>query len=584
MEWPRIALAQFDPAPGNVTLNVKRMADMVRFAAGRGAELVVFPEESVSGYCIGDHNRNRVLLAEGVKAVQERLAPACDRAAAVVGLLAPERGLRLNDGAEGARDAYLVLGGGKVIGGGCKTLLVDDGVLSDSRYFLAGDADALRPVAVPLPGGRVLRLGVLVCQDMWDDHYRAKPAAELKRHGAELLVTLNASPFHVGKLGDRIAVASRRVRETGLPLAYVNTVGVQDNGKNVIVLDGGSFVMDGDGTLLAQYPQFEEGVYQFDGVHRAVDAGPPRVEELFHALVFALRGFFTRSGHTGAVIGLSGGIDSALSAFLLTQALGSQNVLGLNMPSRFSSRITQDLARDLSGRLGIEYVVHPIEEVVAHKLKEYVQVAGQEVKPLTAENIQARERGSILMTHAQQRGRLVVGNGNKTEFQRGYATLYGDIVGAVMPLGDVAKTDVYRLVRFINERYGGPIPEGILAIPPSAELSEAQDVNQGLGDPFDYDVEAPLGVELIENERTPAELGELFRQRGLDAEIWAPVRSAKPVYDKMTAEAFEKMAWEVFLAIEGSAFKRIQAPPIIKLTRKAFGFDYRESVFTRLKV
>jgi len=583
MDWPKIALAQFDPVPGNIALNAKRIADTIRFWAQRGAELVLFPEESVGGYCIGDHNRNRILIEESQKAVEERIAPACDKAAAVLGLIAPARGRRLNDGAYGAQNRYVVMAGGKVVGSGAKTLLVDDSVLCDSRYYIPGAGEELAPVAVSLSLGRTLRLGVLICQDMWDDYYGCKPAASLKEKGAELLVVLNSSPFHVGKTRDRIEVARARVTETGLPLVYVNTVGVQDNGKNVILLDGGSFVMDQTGAELARYPQFEEGVYYFDGVRSSVAKQWTRVEELFYALVFGLRGFFARSGHAGAVIGLSGGIDSALSAFLLVQALGRDNVLAVNMPSRFSSGTTRALAEELAGRLGIRYLVHPIEDVVALKKSQYEAVAGEQVGGLSLENLQARERGSILMTHAQQRGFLVVGNGNKTEFQRGYATLYGDIVGAVMPLGDVPKTDVYRLARYINERYGKPLPDGIFTIPPSAELSDAQAVEQGRGDPFDYDVEAPMGVEIIENERTPAELKELFKRRALSEETWAPVRGNVMVYEKMSPEQFEATAWEVFKAVERSAFKRIQAPPIVKVSRKAFGFDLRESVLTRLK-
>ncbi len=284
-----------------------------------------------------------------------------------------------------------------------------------------------------------------------------------------------------------------------------------------------------------------------------------------------------------AVIGLSGGIDSSVSAALLVATLGRDKVLGINMPSRFSSQVTRDNAAELARRLGMEYVVHPIEAVVRQKREEYEQLAGRTMETLTFENIQARERGNILMTYAQERGGLVIGNGNKTEFQRGYATLYGDIVGAVMPLGDLAKTDVYRLADAINRRLGDPIPEPVITIPPSAELSEEQDVTRGRGDPFDYDVEGPMGQEIIEMERTPAELRERFEQRRLDPEVWEPVRSDRSVYDKLTPDRFEALAWEVFRSIERTVFKRIQSPPVLKLSRKAFGFDLREAGFARLK-
>lgn len=578
----RLCIAQFDPVPGDIEGNTARMVEWMGGAEHEGAGLVVFPEESVSGYCIGDQNRNPLLIRESLAAVTERLAPASGRCAAVVGFNGPVEGRRLCDGGMGAANRYAVLQGGRVIASGSKTLMANEGVLDDDRYFIPGDPADIRPVTIETAKGKV-RLGVLVCQDMWDDYYGFKPAHLLQERGAQALVVLNASPFYAGRLTTRRRLAAQRCRETGLPLAYVNTVGVQDNGKNVILLDGGSFVTDGSGRVTAQYPMFEEGRFFYTGPQSPVPGEPDRLDELYRGLVFGIRGFFARSGQTGAVIGLSGGIDSALSAVLLVQALGPQYVLGINMPSQFSSRTTRDNARELARRLGIEYLVHPIEDVVQHKIRDMEKVTGASPATITRENIQARERGNILMSHAQERGRFVIGNGNKTEFQRGYATLYGDIIGALMPLGDVAKTDVYRLARHVNGLHGDPIPESIIAIPPSAELSAEQDINKGQGDPFDYDVEGPLGQELVEFERTPAQLRGLFESRKLDPELWAPLRSPVEVYDKMDADAFEQMAWEVFRAIESTVFKRIQAPPIIKISRRSFGFDFRESTFARLK-
>jgi len=581
---PRIAVAQFDPTPGDVAGNCRRMLDHMAQARCRGAELVVFPEEAVTGYCIGDLNRNRMLVRESLAAAEQKLAPAARGIVAVVGLVAPEPGANLNDGAPGARNAWLVLEEGKVKGRGAKSLLVDDGVFYDSRYFLPAAAGDIRPVEVHLPRTGPLRLGIEICHDMWDDFSDVRPSRLLAERGSQLLVVINSSPFWCRRLAQRLETAGRRVAETGLPLCYVNTCGVQDNGKNVILFDGGSFLLDGKGDLAALCPSFADGLFVLpdDGVSPA--APPTRAEELHRALSFGLTGFFRRTGFSGAVLGLSGGIDSAVSACLLVSALGRENVLALNMPTRFSSRTTQDLARELARRLDIEYVVHGIEEIVQRKKAFHESISGRPMQGLSFENVQARERGNVLMTWAQERGRVVIGNGNKTEFQRGYATLYGDIVGAVMPLGDVAKTDVYRLARHINETSGYPIPDEILAIPPSAELSEAQDVTRGLGDPFDYDVEAPMGQELIEQERTSAELREMFERRQLDPDIWNPVRSDTSVYEKMTADRFEQYAWEVFRAIEATTYKRIQAPPIIKVSRKAFGFDFRESVFAKLRV
>lgn len=581
---PRIAIAQFDSTPGDIAGNTKRMVEWIGESARRGAQLVIFPEESVSGYCIGDLNRNPLLIKESLSAVEQRIAPATAGlpVAVVVGLIAPSKGDRLVNATTGARNCAVVVQGGRIVGSASKTVLMDHGVLDDSRYFLAADPEDICPVEVTA-GGSKLRLGLMLSHDMWDEWGHTKPSKLLRNRGADFLIVLNSSPFYLRRREERISAAAQRARETGLPLVYVNAAGVQDNGKNVIVLDGGSFVVDGTGAVTATFPQFEEGLYFFPSGERPSTPVWSREEELFRALAFGLNGFFRRTGHTGAVIGLSGGIDSAVTTCLLVRVLGRKNVLALNMPTRFSSQTTRDNARDIASRLGIEYVVHSIEECVSAKRALYEKISSRKMADLTYENVQARERGNVLMTWAQERGWLVIGNGNKTEFQRGYATMYGDMIGALMPLGDVAKTDVYRLARLINSRMSNPIPDSVIKIPPSAELGENQDITKGLGDPFDYDVEAPMGQEIIENERTPTQLRAMFEERRLDPELWAPTRSRTPVYDKLTPQQFEELAWDVFRCIQKTAFKRIQAPPVLKVSRRAFGSDLRESLFAFLK-
>ncbi len=578
----QITIAQFDPAPGDIDGNTSQILALMAAAQQQGAQLVVFPEECISGYCVGDLNRNEMLVRESLAALEQRIAPAAGATAAVIGLIAPLTDKNLNDGAPGACNGFAVVQHGRVVGRGSKSLLVDDGVFYDSRYFLPAAVPDIRPVTIQTATG-TLSLGIMVCHDMWDDFSGHKPSTILAGQGAQVLVVINSSPYHARRLEGRLATARARVAETGLPLVYANACSVQDNGKNVILFDGGSFILDGLGDARLLAPQFVPGLFQAGPEVVPDSPRKSRSDELLDALIFGLGGFFRRTGVDNAVIGLSGGIDSSVSAALLVQTLGPNKVLGINMPTRFSSRTTRDNAEELARRLGIEYVVHPIEETVRQKQESYLAVTGQSMATLTFENVQARERGNVLMTYAQERGGLVVGNGNKTEFQRGYATMYGDILGALMPLGDLAKTDVYRVANAINERCGDPIPEGVFSIPPSAELSAEQDIDKGQGDPFDYDVEGPMGQELIENERTPATLRQLFAQRGLDPELWQPVRSPVTVYEKFTPVEFEELAWEVFRAIERTVFKRIQAPPVLKLSRKAFGFDLREAGFARLK-
>lgn len=573
---PKVAIAQFNPKPGRLKENAARVVAWIRQAEECGAELVVFPEDCISGYCIGDLQRNQNLVHSSHDVLMRDVLPHVGQIAAVVGLTSPgESGG--GDQTPWARNSFVVMREGRLLQIGAKTLLVNDGVLDDARYFqpqLPGDVAPVR-----LPGPTITSVGVLVCQDMWDDDSLIKPASILAGKGAELLVVINSSPFHVGKVQERMDVARRRVVETGLPLLYVNTVGAQDNGKNVILFDGASFMLGADGRTVALCPGFEEGLY-FPETRPEV-AVADRIAQLAQALEFGIQQFFGRTGHRGAVIGLSGGIDSALNAAFLVKALGPENLLCVNMPTRFSSQITRDNAAQQATRLGVEYVVSPIEEVVALKRRLFEQQAGKQMGGLTFENVQARERGNVLMTWAQERNRLVVGNGNKTEFQRGYATLYGDLIGAVMTLGDIPKTDVYRLAQWVNGQWGGWIPQSAIDVAPSAELSDSQDVNQGLGDPFDYDVEAPMGVEIIEYGRTPEGLRRLFELGQLNQALWQPVRGSVPVYQKLTPPEFEEYARNVQQAIEASVFKRVQSPPILKLSRRAFGFDLRESLFAR---
>lgn len=588
---PRVAIAQLNPYPGDLEGNVAKILAWIAEAKAKGADIILFPETAVTAYSIGDKHKRRSFVEENRRLVHDVIAPAAKGIVVVLGFIDFDTGRRMKDGLFARYNAYAVCAEGRVVATGRKTLLIDDGVLDDSRHYVAGRPEDIGPVTVTI-GGKPLTLGLLVCQDLWDDDEPVKPARLLADAGAELLLVLNSSPFYVGKLPVRLEIARRRVAETGLPLVYCNTVGAQDNGKNIILFDGGSFALDATGALVSLLPQFEETLTTLPATTLSaapkdgrMAAEPPtdRIAELHAALLFGITDFYKKSGvFNGVVIGLSGGIDSAVDAALLAEALGPERVLCVNMPSRFNSETTKGAAAALAKNLGCELLIHPIQAVVERKVADLVAVTGAAPKTLTLENMQARERGNILMEHSQERGFMVVGNGNKTEFQRGYATLYGDIIGALMPLGDVNKLDVYALGRLINRRAGKElIPQAIFDIVPSAELSDKQDVDKGEGDPFDYSIESPLGVELVENLRSPEELVALFRGRRLDPALWIPGPDGRSVYDKLSAEEFGRMAAGTFAAIKGSYFKRVQAPPIIIVSRRAFGFDFRETLFNR---
>ena len=580
-DW-RYALIQFNPVPGALERNAARIIAQARAARDLGADLVIFPETALPGYCIADLHKDIDFVRRNRRILEDVIAPALADMVTVLGFIDLDEKHCMPDGRPARRNRYAVCQDGAVLAEGAKTLLIDDGVLEDSRHYLPGDPDDIRPVEIA-HGDQRLRIGVLVCQDMWDDASPIKPAQLLRDRGAEILVVINSSPFHVGRVAGRRAVAADRVRETGLPLLYTNTVGAQDNGKNIILFDGGGFALAPDGAPLHQGPLFEETAEIVDPVAApfAPTGGSP-IEELHQALVMGIKDFYDKTRvFRGAVIGLSGGIDSTVDAALLVEALGPDRVLGVNLPSRFNSDVTKGIAADLARGLGIEYVVHPIQDVVDAKIAAWRRVTGEEPSTLATENIQARTRGDILMTISQERGLMVVGNGNKTEFQRGYATLYGDIIGALMPLGDVQKLDVYRVGRHLDQVLGGVIPDAVFEIKASAELSDAQDVTRGGGDPFDYHLEAPLGVELVERGQSPEDLVAAFRSQTLDPTLWVPDGDGRLIYEKLDAAAFLAAAQATRSAIRASVFKRVQAPPILIVSPRAFGFDFREALLVR---
>ncbi len=580
-----LGLYSFDPFPGAIEKNAKRMVQEIHRARAAGVEILVFPEMALPGYCIGDLHASPAFLEKQERILRSSIAPATEGITVVLGKTVQDSNYRMPSGAVGRFNGYAVLQNGALLHEGKKTLLANEGVLEDSRYFLLGDPEEIRPVHLTLADGKSLNLGVLVCQDLWDDHTAIHPAQLQRERGADLLVVLNSSPFHYKKEELRRETAQRRTRETGLPLYYVNTTGIQDIGKNIVIFDGACFALTPNLPTPAAPPFSEELLKvpycsSWNSPPLPPHSPPqPSVERLAQALIYAVRQFFERTGQFGgALIGLSGGIDSAVDALLVARAIGPDRLHCLNMPSRHNSTTTKSIAAAIASRLGCTYRVHPIEETIALKSAALAQHLGRPLKGITLENMQARARGNLLMEYAQELGLMVVGNGNKTEFQRGYATLYGDILGGLMPLGDVPKQLVFDLGRHLDPQHQ-IIPEELYTLPPSAELSTDQNVDQGSGDPFDYSLESPMGVELLENGRTPRKLAQRFAEQRLDPQLWRPDAQGRTCYDKLSAKDFEEYAKEVSRAIRGSYFKRVQAPPIPVVSPRAFGLDYRESLF-----
>lgn len=574
----RIALAQLNPTSGDIEGNTARILAALDSAARQGADLLLTPEMALPGYCIGDLVEDAGFLAANERAMQ-RVAAAARDITAVVGFIDFDAAARNESGGIRKYNAAAVVRNGVVLQRAHKTLLPSYRYFDDKRFF--SQAETRESVSILLANGETVQLGVSICEDLWDKYYPIKPLAELAAKGADVLININASPFCPGKREERDAVIREHIRQLGKPLVYINTTGAADNGKNIIPFDGESLVYDAHGRLLAMGRQFVEELLVVDldlcarDDRRVTIALPPvdRDREMYDALVMALTDYMRKTAFGRAVVAVSGGIDSALALAIAVDALGADKVAACNMPSRFNTDATRSIAERLAGALGVAYTVIPIQEIDEHVREVFERHAHPIAQGFTRENLHARIRGLLMMAESNDTGALLISCGNETEIALGYATLYGDMCGGVSLIGDLSKLDVYRLARYVNSRHGSErIPEETFHLKPSAELSANQ------FDPFDYYVVSPIVGELVERRRSPAELVSMFERGELDRERFVPDAEGLTVYDKHTAATFHDVVYDAFRRVRRSVYKRLQGPPIVVVTERAFGFDLRETI------
>ncbi len=566
----RLALAQLNAVVGDLEGNRSRILAALADARRAGADLVVFPELAVTGYPPED-----LLLRPGflkaARASLEEVARATDEITALVGCPLFDRDLA---------NACAVLSGGEIRAVYRKHFLPNYGVFDEHRYFAEGrELLALRI-------GDVL-VGPTVCEDIWQP---GPPATDLALAGVQLLVNVSASPFHVGKAEEREEMLVTRARDNASYLAFCNLVGGQDE----LVFDGHSVVLDDEGEVIARAPGFEEAllvvdvdpseaigrrlrdvrrrelersrerqpdvpVVELPGPRTQTAVAPgtvvpfePELEQMRLALGLGVRDYVEKNGFRDVVLGISGGIDSALTAAICVDALGPERVHTVSMPSRFSSEGTRDDAREASANLGVDFREIPIEPVLGAFLDALAPSFAGAEPDLTEENLQARIRGTLLMGLSNKLGWLVVSTGNKSELAVGYATLYGDMVGGFALLKDVFKTDVFRLSRHLNERAGRElIPVTTIERPPSAELRADQRDDQSLPP---YDLLDPVLEAYVELDRSREELLAEF--------------------DRATVE-------KALALVDRAEYKRRQAPPGVKLRPRAFGRDWRLPITKR---
>ena len=521
----KIAVAQINTTVGDFAGNAARIREAIEVAREAGAELVVTPEMALSGYPPEDLLfRND--FCDQCEAELLRLAACAPGIAVVVGHPHREGRTRYN--------AASVLRGGAIEAIYFKQQLPNYNVFDEKRYFTAGN----RPCVFEA-GGR--RIALTICEDLWFP----QSAAQAKAAGAELLLSINASPYHRNKLAERYQVMGERVKETKLPLLYVHWVGGQDE----LVFDGASFAFNADGSLGYQGETFLEAVdiVEFDGDRVTGAMAPPLTEEetIYRALVTGVRDYVGKNRFPGILIGLSGGIDSALVAAICADALGPQRVHAVMMPSEYTASMSIEDSREMARLMGLQYTEIAIRPVFEAFLAQLAPSFAGRAPDTTEENLQARTRGTLLMALSNKFGWLVVSTGNKSEMATGYATLYGDMAGGYALIKDVVKTLVYRLAIWRNEK-GRVIPQRVIDRAPSAELRPNQ---------TDQDSLPPY--ELLDA------VVERYMERDMDPEAIASLG-----YD---LEAVRR----VVHLIRVNEYKRRQAPPGVRITPRGFGKDWR---------
>jgi NAD+ synthase (glutamine-hydrolysing) len=551
-------MAQINPTVGDLEGNVRLILEYTRKATDAQADLVAFPEMAVTGYPPLDllppretrpPSGNRKPEQEDFVRLNKQylcdLAKKIDSITAVVGFVDYDDANLFN--------AAAIINQGQVRNVIHKTLLPTYDVFDEQRYFTPALVNS--PVQVEIQG-RQVSLGASVCEDIWDEAvgYGVKVVDALAEHGARLVVNINASPFHHGMRETRLNILKHKAKHLGIPIFYVNMVGGQDE----LVFDGESLAVDGKGRLIAIGKQFEQDliIIDIDPIQTPPELlAPNRVaeQEIFDALVLGVKDYFRKTGFGHAYVGLSGGIDSSLVAVISAAALGRENVTGVSMPSRYSSDHSKSDANVLAENLGVEFLTIPIEPIFSAYLEQLKAPFKERPPDVAEENLQSRIRGTLLMALSNKFGGLVLATGNKTELALGYATLYGDMSGGLEVIGDVSKTEVYALSRYYNHRAGSAvIPENCFSKIPSAELKPDQ------FDPFDYAMVSPLADDIIENRLSRVEL-------------------LKKGYD-------EKVVDDCLRRVRFAEYKRRQAAPVIKITKKAFGLGWKMPIVNKLPV
>jgi NAD+ synthase/NAD+ synthase (glutamine-hydrolysing) len=545
----RIALGQINSTVGGLSGNAQKMLQFARRAAEAGAQVVVFPELSLTGYPPRDLLEKESFLDQTEQHLQ-RLA--CDTAGLNLNLICGTVTRAEANTGNRLFNSAAVLRNGRVAFRQNKMLLPSYDVFDETRYFQA--ADRQQPLTLDH-----CNIALTICEDAWNDKqfwerrlYSRDPVEELAQHGAQFLITINASPYHMGKRAQRREIFTATAHHFRMPIVYVNQVG----GNDQLVFDGSSFAMDAGGRVIASCASFEEDLALVDTESMAGDHHenlPDESEAAYQALVLGTRDYIHKCGFTRVLIGLSGGIDSSLTAAIAVDAVGKENVVGVGMPGPYSSDHSVVDARDMAHALGIRFELISISEEYQAFLKALNPLFDGFRPDVTEENLQSRLRGVTLMALSNKWGALVLTTGNKSELAVGYCTLYGDMCGGLAVISDVPKTLVYQLSRVANLRHNNAIPESVFTKPPSAELKPDQKDTDSLPE---YEVLDAILRGYVEQMKSP---GLIAEEQNL------PLALVRDIVNK----------------VDRNEYKRQQAAPGLKVTTKAFGIGRRFPIAQR---
>lgn len=608
----KICFSQFEVEPGHPDLNFSKMLQAINEAKQNHADIIIFPEMAIPGYLLGDTWEQTSYLKDCLAYGNDIIAQSND-ICIIFGNIAVDWHKKNTDGRVRKYNALYTAYQGKLIQPekspypfAIKTLFPNYREFDDSRYFFSlqnlatemnkSVEELLSPMKVNIKGHE-LNLGCILCEDGWSDDYNFSPIDILcQNYNLDMLINISASPYTFGKNNKRHRVFSKQAKDNNITLIYVNNIGIQNNGKTIYTFDGSSTVYDAEGNIIACCKAYtEKNTYINLNTAQSYPALPvPQnddISNIYQALCYGIKKFLKDIHMKKVIIGISGGIDSAVASALYANIIGKENVTLINMPSKFNSETTKGLSSQLAHNLGCNYAVVPIQEVVDFTVNQFEQTEVEnltthdinhvKVSSFVKENIQARDRSArILAGMAAAIGGGFTCNANKAETTVGYSTLYGDQSGFLAALADLWKYQVYDLARYLNKEIykREVIPQGIIDIVPSAELSAEQDVDAGKGDPIKYPYHDFLFRSFVESWQkvTPEDILVWYSENTLEEHLGCE----KGLVAKYFPTAKEFIAdlerwWNLFTGM--AVAKRIQAPPILAVSRRAYGFDHRES-------